>query len=189
MQDKSRPCCEVVYVWNCLTSHSESSLRTQTQSLVSVEDTYPGLCKMHSIWLEYCHIVVVVFKDFIYSFERRWESEQARVGPTRVEGPREREKQTPRWAGSPTRGSTPGLWGQDLSRRQMLNHQATQVPQYRHFEGIIGEALKPDPNLFNKDVWKLRFYTNVNQPLSNPRQQLKHEVTTFSGHALDGRIK
>ena len=34
---------------------------------------------------------------------------------------REREKQTPRWAGSLMQDSVPGFWDHDLSWRQMLN--------------------------------------------------------------------
>ena len=58
------------------------------------------------------------FKDCIYLFER-----EESVGMNSVE----RENQTLRWAGSPTRGSTWGPQDHDLSRRQALNW-ATQVP-------------------------------------------------------------
>ena len=44
-----------------------------------------------------------------------------RVSMSGVEGQREREKQTPCWAGKSTRGWIPGPWDHDLSWRQSLN--------------------------------------------------------------------
>ena len=61
----------------------------------------------------------------------------------RGEWQRQREKQTPRWAGSLTRGSIPGPWDQDLSRRQTLYDWATQAPQALGFP-----TLKPGLNSY-----------------------------------------
>jgi len=53
-------------------------------------------------------------KDFIYLFERENERQHERE-----EG--QRERQTPRRAGSPMRDLIPGLQDHDLSRRQSLS--------------------------------------------------------------------
>jgi len=52
------------------------------------------------------------FKGFIY-FER----EKAQAGA----GAGQRERQASRWAGGPMRGSIPGRFDHDMSRRQPLN--------------------------------------------------------------------
>jgi len=64
-----------------------------------------------------CCLTFFFFKDFIYLFDR--ERELARAGTqARVW---EREKQASGRAGSLMRGSIPGPWDHDLSRRQTLN--------------------------------------------------------------------
>lgn len=53
---------------------------------------------------------------------KRWrERERASEHTSRVEGHREKEEQTPPWAGSLTQGSIPASWDDGLSRRQKLN--------------------------------------------------------------------
>jgi len=61
--------------------------------------------------------MVFFFKIFkIYSFERDTEREHKQG-----ERQRERKKQTPCSAGSPTWGSIPGPWDHDLSQKQTLS--------------------------------------------------------------------
>ena len=57
------------------------------------------------------------FLKILFIFDR--ERECTSRGRSRQ---REREKQALRRAGSPMRGSIPGLWDHDPSRRQTLNH-------------------------------------------------------------------
>ena len=58
---------------------------------------------------------------FIYLRERKRDSSSRKSS-------RQREKQAPHWAESPMRGSIPGPWDHDLSRRQMLNWQIPRRP-------------------------------------------------------------
>ena len=55
------------------------------------------------------------FSFFCYLNERKIVRESTRLGQ------RERDKQVPYWAGSPTQGWIPGGWYHDLSQRQTLN--------------------------------------------------------------------
>ena len=62
----------------------------------------------HAVWVKSLH-------SFLFLFVYLFTNEQGR------EGQREREKQTPRWAGSLTQGWIPGPWDHDLSWKQILN--------------------------------------------------------------------
>ena len=60
------------------------------------------------------------------------------------EGPREREKQTPHWAGSPMLGSILGPWVHDLTWRQMLNPRSHPgVPTWSFFKSCQAWATVP----------------------------------------------
>jgi len=66
---------------------------------------------------------ITIFLIFIYLFIFQ------RVGEHK-QGEWEGEKQASRWAGSLMRGSIPGPWDHDLSRRQTFNDWATQAPLF-----------------------------------------------------------
>ena len=74
-------------------------------------------------------LIFYFLKYFIYLKERERET------TSQGEGLREREKQTPHWAGSLMRGSILGHRDHDLSGRQTLNW-ATQVPWYSLFNRV-----------------------------------------------------
>ena len=81
------------------------------------------------------------FKNFIYLFDRQRSQFGREAG-----GEWERRKQAPRWAESPMRGSIPGPWDHDPSRRQRL--QPTEPPSF----------LCSDNSLFISDIGTEKFY-------------------------------
>ena len=68
------------------------------------------------------------FKDFIYLFDRGREITSKQRSRQRGRG-----KQALHWAESPRRGSIPGPWDHDLSRRQRLNPVNHQAPLHGKF--------------------------------------------------------
>ena len=63
-----------------------------------------------------------IMKESYLPFSRFYLFERQRAREHELgEGQMERERQTPRWAGSPMQGSIPGSWDHDLSWRQKFN--------------------------------------------------------------------
>ena len=84
-----------------------------------------------SILFYSCYIIIYLFILFIHERERE-------VHMSWGEGQRERDKQTPHWAGSLKQDSVPGPGDHDLSQRQTLNqlsHPGT--PRYHFFDGCV----------------------------------------------------
>ena len=79
----------------------------------------------HQVSYEFLSLLLLLLCLKFYLFI--WQRENEREHNWGSSRQRDREKQTPCWAGSPTKGSTPGLCYHDLSWRQTIN-QATQEP-------------------------------------------------------------
>ena len=78
------------------------------------------------------------FKKRFYLFN--WHRDTEREHEQR-EGQREREKQMPHWAGSPTPDSIPGPRDHDLNRRQML-HQLSHPCAPAHTYKFTGQGVE-----------------------------------------------
>ena len=71
---------------------------------------------------KYCTLPILLFiflKDFVYLFDREWESTSTSRGRGRGRG--RSSLFTKQGAGSPMLGSIPGPWDLDLRQRQMFN--------------------------------------------------------------------
>ena len=86
--------------------------------------TQVPIMNFYNFLLSLKNIKISLFKKDLFIYLFIWERAQQKE--------REREKQTPRWAGSPMQGLIPGPWDHDLSQRQMLNRLSHPGASTKH---------------------------------------------------------
>jgi len=140
----------------CLYTFTSRSEQKHTQMLPTLPSY--GYLRVMRFFFFFLKILFIYLFDREQEWEREWERENASRGSKR-----QREKQAPHWARSPTWASISGPWDHDLSQRQTLNGLSHPgIPEWWDYEwfllSFLNCVLKKWLNIIRRNCKRLPLY-------------------------------